>query len=278
MAEDPRNSLLGKIAAYTEILSTDPRSTIFVSLSEAYRKMGLLDDAYAVAVKGLEQLPDYAPGHVVLARVRCQKGDLPGSRESFSRALELEPDSLAALVGFSRLYLLQDQMAEARVLLLRARELSPADPVINKLLLGLPEPVPEETNEPSVAAETELPPAEDTSAASPEPLISPTLAELYLKQGMTDKALELYRELLQRDPDNLDLRRRIRDLESPPSDSEVAPAFVVEAESQGAEEAAAAESDLSDATDQRRESSVLGQLHRLLDAIEKRRGDVQGSA
>lgn len=280
MPDRAKDSLLGKIAAYTEILSTDPRSTIFVSLSETYRKMGMLEDAYGVAVKGLEHLPDYAPGHVVLARIKCQQGDYSGSETSFAQALEFDPDSLAALVGFSRLSLLQDNHSAARELLLKARELSPADPVINKLLLGLPEEeaAPIVADEESVVPEQLNVDAEETAPPTdaPEPLQSATLAELYLKQGMADRARDIYQNLLSKDPDNLELRRRIRDLDiasgnTPAPLQEEAPAAVV------AETAAAVEvptdendSDSSPMTD----LPVIDQLHRLLDSIQKRRGDV----
>jgi tetratricopeptide (TPR) repeat protein len=234
------NPLLAKITAYKELLAADPSSNIFVSLSEAYRKMGLLDEAYQVVTKGLISLPGCAPGHVVLARVLCQKDNLSGSIESFLRALELEPDNLAALVGCSRVYLLRQQFSEARQMLIHARELSPADPVINKLLLGLPEPeISAESEQNSALCEKpqrESQPlsesalvANDDLSAAPSPvdeegapdestsapaLETVTLAELYVQQGLSAKASQIYRNLLLRDPDNLDLRRRIRELEN----------------------------------------------------------------
>ena len=55
-------SLLGKIAGYIEILSKDPHSTAFVSLAEAYRQMGLLDDALEVVEKGVAALPKFSLG------------------------------------------------------------------------------------------------------------------------------------------------------------------------------------------------------------------------
>lgn len=50
-------------------------------------------------------------------------------------------------------------------------------------------------------------------AAEPE-LASATLAELYLGQGFRDKAIEVYRRLLRRDPDNDKLRARLREIEA----------------------------------------------------------------
>lgn len=201
MAEETlQASLLGKIAAYTEILQKDPNSTIFVSLSEAYRKLGQLADARRIVEAGLERHQDFSPGHIVLARILCQQSDYPASDAAFSKALELDGNSLAGLVGYARLLVLTDEIEKARELLLTARSLSPADPVINKFLNSLP------------AAENE----EETAAESSEmsaPLISETLADLYMKQGLPDKALEIFRELLRNDPDDLELRRRIRDAE-----------------------------------------------------------------
>ena len=221
-----QNSLLGKIAAYTEILAKDPRSTIFVSLSEAYRKMGMLDDAYQVISKGLDSNVDFGPAHIVLACIQCQQGEYSASETSFQKALECDAESLAALVGYARLKILLGEETGARQLLLQARQLSPADPVINKLLLSLPEespvvdPVEEEvapvveTEEPVEDKETEgeQDPEEGEESSTP-PLASATLADLYLKQGLTEQALEVYRRLSAEDPDNLEFRRRIRDLE-----------------------------------------------------------------
>jgi hypothetical protein len=51
--------------------------------------------------------------------------------------------------------------------------------------------------------------------AEPQPpLASPTLAELYLNQGVTDKAIEVYRQLLEREPGNERARARLVEIEA----------------------------------------------------------------
>jgi len=202
--QNQQSTLLGKIAAYTEILVKDPKSTIFVSLAETYRKMGMFEDSRQIIEKGLELHPDFSPAHIVLARVHCQLENFDASEEAFKHALAIDPDSLAALVGYARVKILLGHEDEARELLLRARELSPADPVINKLLLSLPE----EAMEGVESEETED--ADGPTA----PLISQTLAELYLKQGLKEDALNVYHELLAKTPDDLALRRKIKDIEN----------------------------------------------------------------
>ncbi len=220
MTENQQNSLLGKIAVYTEILANDPKSTIFVSLSEAYRKMGMLDDARQVVESGLEYQPEFGPAHIVLARIRCQQGDYVGSDSSFVRALELDPVSLAGLVGYARLNILLGREAQARELLLEARQQNPADPVINKLLLSLPAEPPQVKESVSVEKEQQDDSGlqvereeQDEPAEMQTSLVSPTLADLYLKQGLEKQALQMYRQLSAQEPNNLVLRRQIRDLD-----------------------------------------------------------------
>jgi type II secretory pathway component HofQ len=43
-------------------------------------------------------------------------------------------------------------------------------------------------------------------------LVSSTLAELYFNQGFTDKALDVYRQLLEREPGNERARARMKEL------------------------------------------------------------------
>ena len=57
-------------------------------------------------------------------------------------------------------------------------------------------------------------PAPAPAPAEADDLTSSTLAELYFNQGFTDKAIEVYRQLLQREPGNERGRTRLADLEA----------------------------------------------------------------
>jgi tetratricopeptide (TPR) repeat protein len=69
-------------------------------------------------------------------------------------------------------------------------------------------PVPEMV-EPDMAEPPELP---ETPAEPAPPFVTETMAELYLQQGFTAEALEVYRQLLKADPDDEELKRRVRKL------------------------------------------------------------------
>jgi len=278
-----QSTMLGKIAAYTEILIKDPGSTIFVSLAETYRKMGLFDDALQILAKGFEKHADFFPAFIVLGRIYCQQGEFEKSVEAFVKALEFDSDNLSALVGFARVRILREEPEEARQLLLQARALSPADPIINKLLLSLP-PVSSKVDE-----QIEQGPAEKSTSVGSTPLISATLAELYLKQGLADEAVRIYRELSALSPEDLSLRRKIKELEAfsgtPSSEivagSEISDLTVVPRSGDEGETASEVVSDSefdqlndfeSEPTD--RDSFVLETLNRWLDNIGQRRRNV----
>lgn len=298
--QNQQRSLLGKIAAYTEILAKDPKSTIFVSLSEAYRKMGMLDDARQVVEVGLGGHPDFSPAHIVLARILCQQGEYNESETSFEKAIYFDSKNLAALVGYSRLNILLNKEEKARELLLEARNLSPADPIINKLLLSLPQESSVVTPEVEIVTEVEVssqpspedeyvPSDYDHTANVGSPLASSTLADLYLKQGLTQQALDVYRQLSDTEPDNLLFRRKIRDLEDELNGvggPQVVVNTEVEVESQQSTQdtvetiddelvdVSCAETVLADSCQTQADDKLIATLNRWLVSIQQRRENV----
>jgi tetratricopeptide (TPR) repeat protein len=77
-------------------------------------------------------------------------------------------------------------------------------------------PAPPPPTAPRAEAPSPVPPREAprAPAAEADELTSSTLAELYFNQGFTDKAIEVYRQLLQREPGNERARTRLGELEA----------------------------------------------------------------
>jgi tetratricopeptide (TPR) repeat protein len=87
----------------------------------------------------------------------------------------------------------------------------PYDALAARAPVPMPVPLPEDVAEaaPSVPAAVEPLPAE------PEPdLNSSTLAELYFNQGFTDQAIDVYRQIVEREPGNERVQARLRELEA----------------------------------------------------------------
>ena len=202
-------SQLGKLAGYIEILAKDPRSTVFVPLAETYRQLGLLDDALEVASKGVQILPRFSPGYTVLGRVQAQRGDLAAAAAAFEKALLLDPGNLTSLKGLARLHAQRGERQQAERLLQRAIAQKPDDAAALKMLAAL---APAVAESPEVDASA----AEGVDAgidpASGDPISTATIAEIYIRQGFFNRALKVYRDLLQVDPHNDEIRRKLVEL------------------------------------------------------------------
>jgi tetratricopeptide (TPR) repeat protein len=272
----PVGSLLGKIAGYIEILAKDPRSTVFVSLAESYRQMGLLDDALEVATRGVQVLPSFSPGYSILGRIQAQRGDREAAAAAFDRALLIDPENLLSLKGLARVRMQQGDRPQALKLLRRAVALKPDDAVAQKMLeaLGASAAAPETNLRPQAVAAA-------TGSPSNDPISTATIAEIYVRQGFLGRAMKVYRDLLQADPHNDEIRHKLVELKQRIETQKVSPtpveAVVPVEPVQEAAPAVVAEVSPESVEDQRNEAVArqLAELTRWLDAICRRQADVQ---
>ncbi len=77
-------------------------------------------------------------------------------------------------------------------------------------LLAPEEPEPEPVLDVAELAPEDLP---SDQLPESEPLVTRTIAELYARQGLTERALGVYRQLLQASPGDRELRSRVEELE-----------------------------------------------------------------
>jgi tetratricopeptide (TPR) repeat protein len=205
-------SLIGKIGSYLQIVSKDPSSTAFVPLAEAYRQIGLLDDALEVACIGTKRLPHFSPGFSTMGRILGQIGRIDEAMQAYKKALNIDPQSQAALIGVARLHLVRGERDQARTILKQAKSFHPHDEKITDMLIALDLPRPwSEINQTSPVQEPP-PRKEGHPVESKEQIVTATLAEVYVKQGLLDKAIEVYEEVLRLSPDNVAARERVKQL------------------------------------------------------------------
>ena len=98
---------------------------------------------------------------------------------------------------------------------------SPVDsstPVVSSTPTASETPVasatPVESTEPIAEAPSESPARGATPQTGSEIFVTETMADLYLSQGHTDSALDIYRKLLEQRPDDARLMERVRDAEA----------------------------------------------------------------
>lgn len=75
----------------------DPSSKVFAQLGDLYRKAKLYDEAIQVLSKGLELNPNYAPGHLVMAKTYLDQMRSAMAKEELEKVLAIDPQNVVAL-------------------------------------------------------------------------------------------------------------------------------------------------------------------------------------
>jgi tetratricopeptide (TPR) repeat protein len=220
-----------------EQLAEFPDSLCFARLSEVYLKVGLIDDALHAArigalkhprylsgqralslachAKGLndealaalklvtEAVPEDIHSQKLLGRLSAEVGALDAARRAFRTALEFAPDDIE-----SRMEL--ESLERSAGIASSALEPDEDDEEIIEDLEMLEEEQPES----EFLAPDALTAPESLSAPHHDPLSTGTLAELYVKQGFIQKALDIYRAILADNPADLIVGKRVVELEA----------------------------------------------------------------
>ncbi len=236
------------IEALKQRMARDPLSRAFLQLAEEYRKAGRFEEAMRVCQEGLSRHPTYHTARISLGRTYLEAGDLERARRTLAEVVEMAPEN--HLAG-KLLAEVQRRMGDLKGAAETYRSILrhyPADLEVEGLLKDLLDPgapAPSAPEAPRARAsgpaarpaadpsldyrpEDLLPSQAVASAASPpqraperpapaagaadDALQTNTLAELYLRQGLVDKAVEVYHAMLRVDPGNLKARRRLDDL------------------------------------------------------------------
>lgn len=197
-----------EIEALRQKLGENPESLVFAPLADSLRKSGSLPEALEVCLKGLERHAHYHNARVVLGRIYEDMGKPSEAEAEYQKVLENDPEHFQALTHLGELFLSRKQHQAAIEEFQKALALNPDDEPTQEMLKKAIEVAAQEQSKSATSAPVEKPvplpvPSTKDSAATL------TIAELYLKQGHYDKAIEVYQELLAEDPQNLLLRQKL---------------------------------------------------------------------
>jgi tetratricopeptide (TPR) repeat protein len=93
------------VERYQLIYERDPHSKVFAPLAEAYRRMGLIDEAIDLAERGVKRHPHFASGRVALGKCFFQKREYEKAIEELKVAVDLSPENLLAHQLMAECYL-----------------------------------------------------------------------------------------------------------------------------------------------------------------------------
>jgi len=286
--ENESASFWAGIKKFEDILSRNPQAYSFAPLADIYRKLGLLEEAIAIARRGVALHPDFAAGQMSLAVACLENNMVDEARKALEVVVRVTPENLDAQKKLAGIYAAAGNAAAAEQCLRIVADLEPdaaeavvaysqstgagiapvmAEPAAEPLrdyaemeeeeildadILELTDDLIEEesytdesfapfaaaperpslrvtvTTEPAPA--TVLAPAAASAAdeflveeseiareeaVSPPAVMTATIAELFISQGMIDKGIGVYRELLRESPDNEVYLARLQELTVP---------------------------------------------------------------
>lgn len=211
-----QTALTSRIEEFKAALAQDPKATVFVSLVDAYLQSGQVDDALEVALRGTWELPQFADGFAAVGRVYYHRGVTGKAEGAFFQALSVDQMCVPAYKGLASIYKDQGDIQKASDILTKAIMLDPGDASLQKMIESLSSPaavtpdVSPVVSEPSTEQETVM----DEGSGDMKPITTATIADIYVEQGLYEKALEVYRELLQDNPQDLAVQQKISELEA----------------------------------------------------------------
>ncbi|MFN2257884.1 MAG: tetratricopeptide repeat protein [Desulfuromonadaceae bacterium] len=168
-----------------------PQTNAFYPLARAYFDAGLYAAAADVLQQGLRHHPGHAQGLTLLGRIQYQRGESDEARDIFQKALNADPSCSDPLCALAELEIAAGNCARAETWLERAE--SSKETVWSKRLRQ------------DLECKQDIDPAVGTEL----PFVTQTMVDLYLKQGMKEKALAALKQLVDQNPEDSSLRQRL---------------------------------------------------------------------
>lgn len=119
---------------YEEMLEKNPSSRVFAPLADLYRKAGMVDEAIALALQGVEKYPKYLSGRVSLGRAYYDKGMYDEARDEMERVVNITPDNLLANKVLGNIYMATGDHTQAAGYFERVLMFAPDDEEASRLL------------------------------------------------------------------------------------------------------------------------------------------------
>jgi tetratricopeptide (TPR) repeat protein len=216
-----------------------PVGRIFAPLADCYRKLGRLEEALDLCEAGLENHPGYTTAHVIRAKILRDRGSEGLARDAFAVVLDLDPYNLLARRELAELC---ERLDERDAALEHWCQLLATDPG-SQLASDAIERLEAEADKqspyaPRQAPQVEADEAEESQAAAVKaeileavaaevadedtpsgvaseavadaaPIATETLARIYYEQGFRARALEIFEQLLEQNPEDGKIKRAI---------------------------------------------------------------------
>ncbi|MGE9743916.1 tetratricopeptide repeat protein [Bdellovibrio bacteriovorus] len=154
------------IEKYQSLLEKDPNSQVFAPLAEAYREMGMLQEARKTVTAGVQRHPQFVGGLVTYAKILRDLGELSKALETLKKATSLSSENILAHQLMAEVHLAQKNPKDALKSFKMVLFLNPNSKSAQKAVQKLESLTADEYDE-DVFAMTKLPEVNLESSATP---------------------------------------------------------------------------------------------------------------
>ena len=202
-----RGELNEKFQTLLDRYNRSPESRIFAPLADAYRKKGDVEKAIKICEQGLQRFPDYASARVILGKCYYDNGASERSKAEFERVLEFDSENMVALKFLGDILFAEDNKEKAVGYYNELLSIDPTNQEVKRLLDQLSE----EFSPKSIDLDDDKNIERSTKETGPTTM---TLAGIYAAQGYYSRALEIYKGVLKKDPDNKEALGMIKQIKA----------------------------------------------------------------
>jgi len=214
----------------------DKHDRNFIPIAEEYIRTGLLDEAIDLLKEGVKTYPDYLSARVSLGKAYIEKGMINEAMQEFEHVVSVSPDNLLAHRKLAFLYKDTGRVDSAIKSCEAVLVFSSRDREILELLRNLMSEKNENSrrqtgsdeHKASSSEECVTPAIDFTSGwvvaseeSKPDGLsdefLTESMGDICIAQGEKAKGIEIFRKILQKDPDNESVRGKLIDLGEIPS-------------------------------------------------------------
>lgn len=204
----------------------------FIPIAEEYIKSGMFDEAIAVLKEGLQAYPNYLGARVSLGRAYLEKGMIQEAMKEFEHVVQVSPDNLFAHKKLVSIYKdlgrIDDAIKACETLLVFSPKDKEAAALLSNLMTEKMESAPKSEEHPErgqqgTLSRQEVGGIDFTSAWEVategerkkgheeviEEFATETMGDLFIAQGKIEKGVEIYRRILDREPDNTSVREKL---------------------------------------------------------------------
>lgn len=198
------------IKKYEEILKNEPSSSSFLILAQILYKQNELERAIGVLINGLRYNKNNITGRFLLGKIYYERWMIEPAKKELEAVFELAPDNLAAGNMLEEIYRSEENYEKALEVLRFVYEFHPGDNSVVSRIEELSDEI--KSRPPERWENFSAPPEKNSSDENTDiELNTQTIADIYIKQGDYKKGISVLEKILEKDPHNSEIRKKISD-------------------------------------------------------------------